>query len=146
MTSIDPVLDTRTAPYAALVLRLALGIMFVAHGLLKVFVFTIPGTVGFFESLGYPGFVAYLTILAEVGGGLALIVGFQVRLVALALLPIMLGAAQVHLGNGWLFSNEGGGWEYPVFLASAQVVQALLGSGPFALRFGQRQEAAVAAS
>jgi putative oxidoreductase len=128
-------IDSKTAPYAALVLRVALGVMFLAHSLyLKVFVFSVAGTVGFFESLGLPGFLAYLTILAEVGGGIALILGFHTRLVAVALLPVLLGATWAHAGNGWLFSAEGGGWEYPLFLAVAAVVQALLGSGAYAVR------------
>lgn len=128
-------IDNRTAPYAALVLRVALGVMFLAHSLyLKVFVFTVAGTVGFFESLGLPALLAYLTILAEIGGGIALILGFQTRLVAVALIPVLLGATWVHAGNGWVFSNAGGGWEYPVFLAVAAVVQALLGPGAYAVK------------
>jgi putative oxidoreductase len=128
-------IDNRTAPYAALVLRVALGVMFLAHSLyLKVFVFTVPGTVGFFESLGLPALFAYLTILAETGGGIALIFGFQTRLVALALIPVLLGATWVHAGNGWLFTAQGGGWEYPLFLTVAAVVQALLGSGAYAVK------------
>ena len=128
-------IDSKTAPYAALVLRVALGVMFLAHSLyLKVFVFTVPGTVGFFESIGLPGIFAYLTILAEIGGGLALILGIQVRLVALAVLPVLLGATWFHAGNGWVFSNEGGGWEYPVFLIVACLVQALLGAGAYAVK------------
>ena len=128
-------IDTRTAPYAALALRVALGVMFLAHSLyLKVFVFTVPGTVGFFESLGLPAIAAYLTIFAEIAGGIALILGIQTRLVAVALLPVLLGATGVHAGNGWLFSAEGGGWEYPVFLAAAAVVQALLGDGAHAVK------------
>ncbi|GHC37744.1 DoxX family protein [Aidingimonas halophila] len=116
-------------PHAIALLRIALGVMTLAHGLLKVFVFTIPGTVGYFESLGLPGVLAYLTILAEVGGGLALILGLFTRWVSLALVPVLLGAAWVHLGNGWMFSNEGGGWEFPIFWALALLVQAGLGSG-----------------
>jgi putative oxidoreductase len=128
-------IDSKTAPYAALLLRVSLGVMFLAHSLyLKVFVFTVPGTVGFFESLGLPGLFAYLTILAEIGGGIALILGFQARLVAVALIPVLLGATWVHAGNGWLFTAEGGGWEYPLFLTVATVVQALLGSGAYALK------------
>jgi len=128
-------IDNRTAPYAALVLRVALGVMFLAHSLyLKVFVFTVPGTVGFFESLGLPALFAYLTILAETGGGIALILGFQTRLVALALIPVLLGATWVHAGNGWLFTAQGGGWEYPLFLTVAALVQALLGSGAYAVK------------
>lgn len=126
-------IDTRTAPYAALVLRLTLGVMFVAHGLLKVMVFTPAGTAGFFASLGLPGWLAYPTMGAEVLGGLALIAGVQTRLVALALIPILLGSLWVHSGNGWLFSNENGGWEYSAFLTMAAVVQALLGDGAYSL-------------
>ncbi|EKE75129.1 DoxX family protein [Gallaecimonas xiamenensis] len=115
--------------YATTLLRLSLGIMTLAHGLMKIFVFTIPGTVGYFESLGLPGFLAYLTILAEVGGGLALVLGIYTRWISLALVPILLGAASVHMGNGWVFSNAGGGWEFPVFWTLALVVQAGLGGG-----------------
>lgn len=119
---------------SALILRLASGALFLAHGWMKVSVFTIPGTVGYFESLGLPGFVAYLTILAELGGGLALILGVATRLVSLALIPVLLGAAWVHSSNGWTFSNEGGGWEFPVFWAVAQVVILIKGAGAYALR------------
>lgn len=126
--------DKNATRYAALILRLSLGIMFVAHGLLKVLVFTMPGTVAFFESLGLPGFMAYLVMLAEIGGGAALILGFMVRWVSLGLIPVLLGAAWVHVPNGWLFSADGGGWEYPVFLVAATVVQALLGAGVYAIR------------
>ena len=121
--------------YAALLLRVATGGLFVAHGLLKVLVFTIPGTVGYFESLGLPAIFAYLTILAEIGGGLALIVGFQTRLVSLALVPVLIGAAVLgHGANGWVFSNEGGGWEFPAFWAVVQLSLVLLGDGAYALK------------
>ncbi|HCB12162.1 MAG TPA: LysR family transcriptional regulator, partial [Gammaproteobacteria bacterium] len=121
------------------VLRLALGVMFIAHGLLKVLVFTPAGTVGYFESLGLPGLFAYVTMTAELGGGLALLLGVASRWVALALIPLLAGTvALVHGANGWLFANPGGGWEYPVFLMAAAVAQALLGDGAYALR-GQRR-------
>ena len=123
-----------TAPHAALLLRVTSGSLFVAHAMLKVSVFTIPGTVGFFESLGLPGFLAYLTIFVEFFGGLALILGVAVRPVALALIPILLGATWVHWSSGWVFSNEGGGWEFPFFWAMVQATIALLGSGAYALK------------
>lgn len=123
-----------TAPYGALALRLALGLAALAHGLLKVFVFTPAGTVGFFGSLGLPAIAAYAVILAEVGGGLALILGAYVRLVSLALVPVLLGAVWVHAGNGWLFSAPKGGWEYPAFWAVALLAQAMLGAGAYALK------------
>lgn len=114
-------------------LRITLGIAALAHGLLKVFVFTLPGTAGFFESLGLPGFLAYITAFVEIAGGLALVAGFQTRLVSLAMIPILLGAMWAHSGNGWVFSNQGGGWEYPLFWAVVLAVQAMLGSGAFAV-------------
>lgn len=120
--------------YAALLLRLGLGIMFVAHGLLKITVFTLPGTVAFFEQVGFPGWTAYPVAFAETIGGILLIAGVGVRFVSLALLPVLLGAVAVHWGAGWVFSSPNGGWEYPAFLAVAAVVQALLGPGKFALQ------------
>jgi putative oxidoreductase len=120
--------------YAALILRIGLGTMFLAHGLLKVLVFTLPGTVAFFEQVGFPGWAAYLVTTAEIGGGVLLLAGVGVRAVSVALLPVLLGATYVHFGAGWVFSNPNGGWEYPAFLTLAAVVQALLGPGRFALR------------
>lgn len=126
-------MEMRNAAYAALLLRLSLGVMFVAHGLLKVLVFTPAGTVGYFASLGIPAPFAWLTMAAELGGGLLLIAGVQVRWVALLQLPVILGAVVVHAGNGWVFSSPNGGWEFPVFWAASQLVLALLGDGPYAL-------------
>ena len=120
--------------FAALLLRVALGIMFLSHGLLKVMVFTLPGTVGFFESVGFPGFLAYVVTFAEIAGGLLLIAGIGTRAVSIALVPVLLGATYVHFGAGWVFSNENGGWEYPAFLVIATIVQALLGSGRYAVK------------
>ncbi len=95
---------------------------------------TVAGTVGYFESLGLPGFLAYLTILGELVGGAALILGVGTRAAAIALIPLLLGTVWVHGGNGWLFSSEGGGWEFPLFWVAALVATALLGRGAFALR------------
>ena len=131
-------IDTKTAPYAALVLRVSLGLMYIAHSVvLKLFVFTLPGTAQFFGSLGLPPASAYLVFAAEAIGGLALILGIRTRWVAAALIPILLGATWTHAGNGWVFSNAGGGWEYPVFLIAMSVVQILLGDGAYSLRLGR---------
>ena len=127
-------IDSRTAPFAALLLRLTLGVMFIAHSLLKIFVFTLPGTVAFFEQHGFPGWTAYVVTFAELGAGALLILGIQTRWVSLATIPILLGAASVHWANGWVFSTPNGGWKYPVFWAVAMVVQALLGEGTLALK------------
>ena len=126
-------IDARTAPFAALTLRIALGAMFIAHALLKVFVFTLPGTVQFFESLGLPGALAYATITVELVGGAMLILGIGTRWVAALLIPVLLGATWAHASNGWLFTAPNGGWEYPLFLSLAAFAQALLGDGVYAL-------------
>lgn len=125
---------TDTSRYGAFLLRITLGTALIAHGLMKVFVFTVPGTVGYFESLGYPSSVAYLVIVGEVGLGALLALGVQTRLAALAAVPILLGATFQHLGNGWVFSAAGGGWEYPAFWTVALIAQALLGPGALAAR------------
>ncbi len=124
----------RTAPYAALLLRVSLGVMFLAHSVvLKGLTFTLAGTAKYFESLGLPGPLAYVVFAMEAVGGLLLILGVQTRLVAAALIPVLLGATWVHAGNGWVFSANGGGWEYPMFLAVAGAVQVLIGSGAWSL-------------
>ena len=126
-------IDHRTAPYAALVLRVSLGVMYIAHSLvLKHFMYTLPGTAQFFASIGLPAALAYVTFWGELFGGVALVAGIGTRLVALGLIPILLGATWVHAGNGWVFSAANGGWEYPVFLIAASVVAALLGDGRYA--------------
>lgn len=124
-----------TAPgTGALILRVTLGALFLAHAALKIFVFTPAGTAQFFGSIGLPGVLAYLVIAAEVIGGIALILGYQTRLAALALVPVMLGTIIFsHGANGFFFSNEGGGWEYPAFWTIALVVQALIGGGDSAV-------------
>ena len=135
-------IDSRTAPYAALLLRVTLGGVFLAHAALKLFVFTPAGTAKFFASVGVPGELAYLTIAAEIIGGVALIVGFRTRIVALALTPVLLGAiVLVHGSAGFFFNNPNGGWEYPAFWIVALVAQALLGDGAYALGSARSNDA-----
>ncbi len=124
---------------ALLLLRVSLGVMFIAHGLLKLTVFTLPGTAQFFAAQGFPGWAAYPVTGLEIAGGILLISGLATRWVAIALVPVLLGALYVHIGNGWVFSNGQGGWEYPAFLVVVTIVQALLGPGRYALRFPTRQ-------
>jgi putative oxidoreductase len=126
--------NARLSQYAALVLRLSLGVLFIAHGLLKVLVFTLPGTAQFFGSVGFYGWLAYPVVLMEIVGGTLLIAGVATRYLSLLFLPILIGALWVHAGNGWVFSNPNGGWEFVAFLIAATVVQALLGNGAFAFR------------
>lgn len=123
------------ADLAATLLRVSMGILFLAHAGLKLFVFTPAGTVGYFTSLGLPGSLAYLVIAAELFGGIALILGLYSRWVSLALVPILLGSIYVpHGAAGFFFSNEGGGWGFPAFWAVTLVVQAFLGDGAYALK------------
>lgn len=128
-----PLIDTRFAPYGALLLRLGLGTMWIAHALLKVFVFTLPGTVAFFEKVGFWGPLAYVVVAAELAGGIAILLGIYGRYVSAALIPIMAGALMTHLDNGWVFSASGGGWEYPAFLLVASLAHALIGDGAYSL-------------
>jgi len=127
-------IDTRTATYGALILRISLGVLLLAHFALKYFVFTPAGTAQFFGSIGLPPTLAYLTMVVELVAGAALVLGVWTRLAALAAMPVLIGAVVfVHLGNGFFFSAPNGGWEFPAFWAVALVVQALIGDGAYAL-------------
>jgi len=129
-------IDTKTAPYGALLLRVSMGVLFLLHGLyLKVFVFTMAGVSQYFGSLGLPGWFAWLVMLYETIGGLMLIFGVYARWVALFLGVHLLVAAYLgHAGNGWVFSNKGGGYEYPLFWALTCFVLTLLGDGAHAVK------------
>jgi len=133
-------IKTSTAPLAALLLRLSLGLMFLAHAGLKIFVFGVPGFVGYFASLGLPAVLAYAVIGLELLGGIALILGIYAPLVALPLALELLGTiALVHGANGWLFSSKGGGWEFPAFWVVGLIALYLLGDGMMALKPVKRE-------
>jgi putative oxidoreductase len=110
-------------------LRIHFGIILLAHGWLKVYVFSIAGTVGYFSSIGLPSIIAYLVIFGELVGGLALILGIQTRLAATLAVPIVFGAAVMNSGDGWLHSASGGGWEYAASLTVIAISLAFTGSG-----------------
>ncbi|AEM49784.1 DoxX family protein [Stenotrophomonas maltophilia] len=123
------------APYGATLLRLALGVLFLVHALIKLLVFTPAGTATFFESLGLPGVLGYLTIGVELVITVALLLGIYARWVGLVGVPLLLGTiVTVHGANGFGFANAGGGWEYPAFWALALVVLFLVGDGKWTLR------------
>ncbi len=126
--------SSNTADWGVLLLRLALGSMWIAHALLKLLVFTLPGTAQFFTSIGLPGILAYPVFAAELLGGIVIVLGLQGRVVSALLIPVLLVAAWVHWPNGWVHTSAGGGWEYPVFLAAASAAHALIGDGAYSWR------------
>jgi putative oxidoreductase len=131
--------------YGIGLLRVSLGLMFIAHSVvLKYFVYTLAGTAQFFESIGLPGALAYVVFWMEAIGGVLLVLGVQTRLVAAALVPVLVGATWAHAGNGWVFSNANGGWEYPLYLTVLAAAQVLLGEGAFALSRAFRPSPATA--
>lgn len=127
--------DLAQARLGVLLLRLALGALFFAHGfIVAFFTFGMEGLVQFFVSLGLPSWLTHVVVVLETGGGILLILGVQARWVAMALTPIVVGSlVYVHMWNGWLFSFAGGGWEFPLYLFVLCIAQALLGDGPYAL-------------
>ena len=131
-----PIVGSRNA--GLLLLRVALATMWISHALLKIVVFTLPGTVAFFESKGLPGALVYLVVPLEIAGGLAILFGVYARQVSLLLLPILAGALWTHWPNGWVFTATGGGWEYPLFLMVASLASWLSGDGGHALRSSTR--------
>ncbi|WP_168880233.1 DoxX family protein [Rhizobium sp. P28RR-XV] len=110
--------------------------MYLAHGvLLKLLTFGLPSVVGFFESLGLPGWLAYITVAAEAVGRTMLMLGIYGRWVAVALTPTLIGAIiWVHAAGGWPFNAPNGGWEYPAYLIVLSIAQFLLGDDRFAMR------------
>lgn len=110
----------------AILLRVSLGVMFIAHSVvLKFFMYSLAGTAEYFESIGLPAFLAYVVFAAEAIGGVLLVLGIRTRIVALGLIPVLVGATWAHVGNGWVFSNTNGGWEYPLYLIVISIVVAL---------------------
>lgn len=123
------------AAYGTMILRVTMGGMMLTHGLIKVFLFTPAGFIRYFGSMGLPEPFAWLVIVAEILGGVALILGLYTRLVAAAFVPLLLGATlMVHASKGFMAGNPGGGWEFPAFWTVAMAVQVLLGDGALALR------------
>jgi putative oxidoreductase len=128
-------IDQRTAPYAALFLRLTLGYLAVAHLWWKFFVRE-DGLEGWWANLnsnGYPDFVVWYVLSAEFAGALLLIPGIFTRWVALYCVPLMVAAAQYWLvRKGFFFTAAGA--ELPILWTVGLLVQAGLGDGAFALK------------
>ena len=126
--------DRSSAHYGALLLRLLLGGLFIAHLCWKLFV--LPGGLGSWWSgllqSGYPPYVPAYVLSAELADALLLIPGFFVRYAALYAMPMMLGAAQFWLvRKGFYFTRAGA--ELPLVWFCLLGLQAMLGDGPWAL-------------
>jgi len=124
--------------WGTLVLRLGIGIMFMAHGLQKALgMFGGPGIKGFAGMLASMGFApaifwAYVGAYAELLGGLFLLLGLQTRISAgLLFIFIVIAAVKVHIAKGFFLSN--GGFEYTFVIAAACLALVFLGSGKFSI-------------
>lgn len=124
-------IDTLRPLQAAALMRISLGVMFLAHSIiLKLVTLGMPATTHYFSSLGLPGWLAYPVVVAELASGMLLILGVKTRLVALLDIPLLAGTIIVEHGHhGWFFASPGGGWEYPAFLIVTCVSVALSGGG-----------------
>src|SRR4051812_26939758 len=96
MTTSKPEPD-RYSPVGPLVLRVTLGLVFLAHAYAKARIFTFAGTEQFFEANHFPGWMTYPVLATELIGGVALVLGLKVRWAAAALVVVMLGALKTHL-------------------------------------------------
>jgi len=126
--------DGALAPYGATLLRFSLGVMWLAHGLFKLVVFGVAGLAGWLPTIGFPAWTAAPLIGAEILAGALILLGVYGRVVSALMIPVLIGALSVHIGNGWVFSAAGGGWEYPVFLIVASLTHLMVGDGALALR------------
>ena len=123
---------------ALLLLRIALGVVFLVHGGQKLFGWWGgPGLDGFvtgMRSMGIPAPLAYLAVFTEFFGGAALIAGLFTRLAAAGIgVTMAVAMFKVHFANGFLLSNEGGGFEYTFVLLLASAAIMIAGPGHLAL-------------
>lgn len=129
-----PVPAPALAAFGPTLLRWGLGTLFLVHGLTKLLVFTPAGTAAYFQSLGLPAALGYLTIALELTLAVALLLGIYARWVGLVGVPLLLGTiVSVHGAHGFSFANAGGGWEYPAFWALALLVLFCIGDGKWTL-------------
>ncbi|WP_274364734.1 DoxX family protein [Paenibacillus thermotolerans] len=124
----------RKNEFGAAVLRVVLGITFLIHGVAK-FQGGIENTAGFFESLGFPGFAAYIIALIELIGGIAMLLGIGTRIVAV-LFALIMAVAIVKvklLAVGFLGNGQMAGYELDLALLAISVFLALNNRSRWAL-------------
>ncbi len=128
---------------ATTIVRLALGVVFFAHGAQKLLGwfggYGFTGTMGFFTGvLHIPAIFAFLAIAAEFFGGLGLIFGFLTRIAAVGVLSNMIVAiALVHSQFGffmnWTGTQKGEGYEYHLVILAVTVLLTIRGAGAVSL-------------
>ncbi|WP_223635614.1 DoxX family protein [Planococcus sp. 4-30] len=124
---------TNKVEASTLLLRVVLGISFFIHGLVK-FQGGIGNTVGWFDSIGIPGSLAYAVAIIEMVGGFALIIGFGTRIVSILLAIVMLGAIfTAKLSAGFLGDGTGAGYELDIAFLAIAIFLAVNGSRMLAL-------------
>ena len=128
--------------FSLLVLRVALGVVVLPHGLQKVFGWFggwgIDGTLGWFASIGIPAFLGILAIVADFAGALALIAGAGTRIAAFGIgVNMVVAALVVHRSNGffmnWAGNQKGEGFEFHILAAAMALVLVLGGAGRWSL-------------
>ncbi|MGO9096784.1 MAG: DoxX family protein [Bryobacteraceae bacterium] len=115
-------------------LRMMVGVVFIAHGYQKLFVYGLAQVSGMFGHIGIPlaNVAGPLVAFVELLGGLALFFGLGTRWVAILLaINMAVAVLAVHLKGG--FFAQGGGFEYPLTLLVANVALALAGPGACAV-------------
>jgi putative oxidoreductase len=120
----------RLQPLALLILRIVLGAIMIAHGYPKVFG-GLHHHVQFVSSLGLPGWLAYVSAIAEFFGGILVIAGLVTRIAAFAIfIDLAVAIAKVH----WKYGLTGqGGYEFPLALAAIALALVFFGAGPIAM-------------
>jgi len=132
--------DEQQFDLGRLILRVSLGIIFIAHGYLKVFIFGIKHAMEVFEAHTIwhinmvPGWFAPPAAVIEWICGILLILGVKTRVITPFLATVAFGAGAVHFENGWNYTSKpDGGWEYGIFLFICCIVVFLVGPGKYTL-------------
>jgi putative oxidoreductase len=130
---------TEKRSWGITLLRVIVGIVFLAHGSQKLFVYGFHGFAGFLAQMGLPTFLAPLVIIIEFVGGAALLLGIGTRIAAAAIAVNMLGAVLgVHLKGGFFLPT---GFEYALTMLAASAALALTGPGAASLDGLRRRSA-----
>jgi len=133
MKGLDEMKETNLE-WGTLILRLVLGITFIVHGWDKVQGMGMENVAGWFGSIGLPSFLAYIVMMIELIGGIALLLGLGTRVVSALLGLIMVGAIiKVKLAAGFLGNGQGAGYELDLVILAVAIFLTLNGSRKLSL-------------